>query len=124
MRVQMDEPEEHARRLRVALGQALRRARLRAGMRNQDLLAERLETSQQTISRYENGDLTALDDVVALEDALGLGRGALLIDAGYAPKAVDVIDLIRRDTSITDYRREVILDLYERGRERAAQEAD
>lgn len=93
-------------------------------MRNQDVLAERLETTQQTISRYELGDLTTLDDVVAIEDALGLGRGALLIDAGYVPRDVDVLDLIRRDTSITHDRRELILEIYERGRERAAQEID
>lgn len=93
-------------------------------MRNQDLLAERLGTTQQTISRYELGDLATLDDVVAIEDALELGRGALLIDAGYVPEDVDVLELIRRDTSLTEDRRELILDAYERGRERAAREPD
>jgi len=115
----VDEPTEAARRLRRALGRALRDARLGAGLRNQDLLAERLDTTQQTISRYENGDLDSLDDVVAVEDALNLGRGALLIDAGYVPSDVDVLDLIRRDTSISDDRREVIIEVYQRSREKA-----
>lgn len=120
MRVDMDEPTEHARRLRAALGQALRDARTRAGLRNQDLLAELLGTTQQTVSRYENGDLTTLDDVVAIEDALGLGRGALLVAAGYVPEDIDVLDLIRRDLSITENRRELIIEVYETGRARAA----
>lgn len=124
MRVQMDETGESARRLRIALGQALRNARLRAGLRKQEHLADRLGTTQQTVSRWELGELVSLDDLVAVEDMLDLGRGALLVDAGYAPRDVDVLELIRSDTSITADRRDLILDIYEKGRERAAQEAD
>lgn len=120
----MDEPTEPARRLRVALGAALRKARTRAGLSNQDLLAERMGTTQQTVSRYETGDLSDLDVVIAIEDALHLGRGALLSEAGYVPLDVDVIDMIRRDISITDDRRELIIEIYENGRRRAARGAD
>jgi ribosome-binding protein aMBF1 (putative translation factor) len=65
------------------LGQAIRRARLGAGL-TQEQLGYRLDTPQSVVSTWESGTLCLrIETVHGIEVALGLAPGALLIAGGY-----------------------------------------
>lgn len=66
--------------LRAALGQAIRRGR---GELSQAELGRRVGRPQGSISMWESGtNVPSLEKLFDLEAALGLCRGALLVDAG------------------------------------------
>lgn len=69
----------------LALGVAIRRARLAAGL-TQVGLSERTGIPQNHISAYERGTraFPGAERLIALEDALGLPRGALRAVSGWA----------------------------------------
>lgn len=84
-------------------------------------LASATRTNQTTISQYERAvTRPSLDTVVALEEALGLRRGSLLVAAGYVEVGapVTVEDAIREDPGIDDIAREYLLALLARARTR------
>src|SRR5438067_721174 len=67
-----------------ALGEAIRSARLYAGVWTQQELADLLGVGQTTVSRWERGaEALRLSSVVAVENALGVPRGSILRGAGY-----------------------------------------
>jgi transcriptional regulator with XRE-family HTH domain len=112
--------------LRVRIGAAIRSARKRAGLPNQEALGDLIGAAQTTASRWERGSpegVLTLDDVVAIEDVLDLPRGQLFMAGGYVPKVESPSDAIKLDTGISDEAREYLLDLYERARKRKAAEA-
>jgi transcriptional regulator with XRE-family HTH domain len=107
-----DDRTDELRSLGDALGAAISGARRRAGTRQVDL-GPRIGVTQATVSRWEQGELPSLDQVVAIEDALGLARGELLVAAGYAPATAPLAEAIRADTTLADdIDREAMLELY------------
>jgi transcriptional regulator with XRE-family HTH domain len=87
-----------------ALGAAIRRAR---GDRSQSELARRLEVTQSTVSIWESGDrVPFLEQMLELEDALGVPRGRLATEAGFvgansAPLPEAVSNLVLHDDSVS-----------------------
>jgi transcriptional regulator with XRE-family HTH domain len=71
------------------LGQALRQARLRAGL-TQAALGRRVGYSRSTIANAESGDLRAAEFYRRCDAALGT-RGLLTRRAGPAPRAADLL---------------------------------
>lgn len=118
-------PPDDVAMLRAQIGLAIKDARRRAGLPNQKALGDLVGIAQTTVSRWERGapdGVLTLDDVIALEDALDLPRGVLLTEAGYVPPSTDPMVLIQRDPTISDDRREYLLELYELSRYRKAAE--
>lgn len=76
--------------------------RIRRGKMSQTELAKSIGLKQNTISDWENGiSLPTLDQVRALEDALDLPVGGLLLNAGYVE--TDGIEAaIRADEALGD----------------------
>jgi len=108
-----DDRTQQMRDLARALGIGIRAARKRAGARTQADLGDRVGVTQGTVSRWELGELPDLDQLVAIENALGLARGELLVAAGYAPATTPVAEAIRADTTLADdIDREAMLELY------------
>lgn len=67
----------------TAIGVALDRALELTGL-SQRTLAERIGVKQPTISKWTRGESEpSLDTIADIEEALGLRRGYLLVDAGY-----------------------------------------
>lgn len=97
--------------LRLHLGRAIRDARKLAKL-TQDDLAALLQTTQATLSRWELGDVLTLDQVCAIEDALRLTRGHLLVAAGYVPLGTSTEDVVRLDPGLDALDKEALLLLY------------
>lgn len=116
----MGKPTDAAtRQINEAVGTAIAKARKAAGW-SQSQLGAAVGREQATVSDWENGTSSVpIPMVVAIAEVLGLGPGALFIAAGLVPEAEDVLDRVRRDMSITEDRRELIIEIYEKGRERA-----
>ncbi len=75
-----------------AIGDALRRARTANGVA-QDALAPQVGVTQGAVSGWEQGrSEPSLDQIGALEKALGLRRGQLLIEAGYVDANVSSVE--------------------------------
>lgn len=103
-----EEAQELARRLGVCIKTA-------RGERTQAWLAEAIGAGDQsTVSDYEVGrSRVNLDQVVAIEDALGLHRGQLLVASGYVPEVQNAEDAIKLDPNLTDrFDRQALLLLY------------
>jgi len=108
-----------ARRLNERVGGAIAKAR-KARDISQTQLGEAIGEAQATVSDYELGKTTVpIPVVVKIQHALDLGDGALFVASDLVPEAKDILDLIRRDPTITDDRRDLIIEIYESGRMRA-----
>ena len=82
----------------VPLGEVIREVR---GTLTQDDLADAVGTDQGTVSRWERGNLRpTLDDLRAIEDALGLHHGAIVRRAGYVEDLTSVKAALEADPSI------------------------
>lgn len=82
----------------MMLGAAIREVR---GNLTQDELAAKLNTDQGTVSRWENGKLRPdLNDIKAIEDAVGVPHGTVLRRAGYIAEVVTVEDALEADASV------------------------
>jgi transcriptional regulator with XRE-family HTH domain len=82
------------------VGDALREWRTAKGL-SQTEVAELTTKSQRNISRIELGGDIELDDLVAIEDGLGVMRGTILRLSGHVEDAVTVEDLIATDPTLT-----------------------
>lgn len=121
----MGRPADTAvRQTNEAMGAAIAKARKALGW-SQSQLGVAVDREQATVSDWEKGETSVpLPVVVKIQDALGLGTGALFIAAGLVPETEDALDLIRRDPTITDDRRDLIIEIYENGRRRASAQRD
>lgn len=109
-------------RLYKRVGAAIAAARGRRGL-SQGQLASAVGSKQTNISDYERGITPVpLHTLVAIVEALGDPPGRFYDEAGLVPLSSDPIDGIRADGSISDDRRELIIEIYETGRARAAQQ--
>lgn len=96
------------------LGAAIRRHREAAGW-SQDTLAEAAHLLQGQISNWERAtrSVPGIDDLAAIEDAMGLIPGTLLVEAGYARLPSSAREMLRMDPALSPERREIVLDLYD-----------
>lgn len=110
---------------RGPLGTALRKFRRRVGT-SQDALADESGVPQHQISRIERGLLSpTLEEVAALERALGIGKGALLIASGAIEIALTFEDAVEQDPTLSEEAKWFMLDAYHGHlRRSAAQDAD
>lgn len=84
-------------------------------------LAEKTGIRQTQISRFENehaGSEPSLDQLAALEDAMGVERGTVLTVAGYIREAATADRVLFTDPTLEPELVDVVLDAY-----RAAQRA-
>lgn len=82
----------------VSLGQAIRELR---GQLTQVELAARVKTDQGTVSRWEHGNLKPeLDDLKAIEEAVGAPHGTIVRRCGYVAELVTVEDALQADPTI------------------------
>jgi HTH-type transcriptional regulator, cell division transcriptional repressor len=96
----------------MGLGPAIRDARSAAGL-SQLALADRAELlDQPAISHWENGTrIPSLEELSALEGALELSRGALLLAAGFV-ETVGVEMAIAGDPNLDSLHRELLVETY------------
>lgn len=91
----------------MALGAAIRTAR---GRTTQEKLAELLETDQSRVSKWERDHhRPSLEEVRAIEDALGRPRGFILVQAGLVELPQGLEDQIALDERLSDGERELLL---------------
>lgn len=78
----------------------------------QEMLAERTGFRQTQISRWERTNEPSLDELAALEKAMGVAPGTVLRAAGYVrePKTVD--EVIHTDPNLMPELLGVVLDAY------------
>lgn len=74
--------------------------------------AERLGLAQGHWSRWESHREPDLDTIEAIERALELPHGLLILRAGYVTGSDRPEDIIERDPRLSDYERRVVLDFY------------
>ena len=80
----------------TTLGQAIKMTRTRLGF-TQVEIAEALDIPQSHLSRWElDKAVPSLEQVGALEVALGVRRGALLVQAGYVDSGITDIEIALR----------------------------
>jgi transcriptional regulator with XRE-family HTH domain len=93
---------------------------------SQDALADMSGVPQHQISRFERGKLSpTLEEVAALERALDLEKGALLIAAQAIDRALTFEDAVHQDPILSQDAKEFVLDWYGGYvRKSAAQDAD
>lgn len=109
---------------RTALGAAIRRHR-EERRTTQTELGDQSELGQKRISDLESGKHSpGLDEVAALERALGLTRGALLIEAGYCTIATTIADVVGLDPALTAYGRALVLTAYDAALQASAKERE
>lgn len=95
----------------VAFGSAVADA---LGARTQTWLAGELGIDGGHMSRIVAGKVgVALDMVVKIEDALGVGRGALLRAAGYVDDDSTVLGAITADRALTPEQKRTLRNVYE-----------
>jgi transcriptional regulator with XRE-family HTH domain len=71
-----------------AIGAAIAAARVTAGLPTQQDLASLIGAHTSAVSRYETGRSRPPDDVlIRIEEALGLRRGQILVEAGLVDPA-------------------------------------
>ena len=106
---------------RTPLARAITTVRKRQSM-TQEQVEALTGIPQVTLSRWENGAQPALDDLVRLEDGLGVARGAILREAGYvAAEPRTVGEVIDYDPTLTERFRALVWSIY---REAQALSAD
>lgn len=117
--------DREAERLYQRLGAEIEKAFTTRGW-SQRQLGDAIGEAQTTVSDYKQAKVRVpLDVVVAIEDALGLTRGELLIDAGYVDvDALATTLAIERDLALDDGFRQLLLDLYRFAVERSATDED
>lgn len=99
-------------------GAALGRMRQRAGL-TQAALAEEIGSKQSTLSSWERGEFEPPPDAVfSMEKALECKGGALSRLLGYVPldtdsQAISVEEAIAVDPALDEYRRELLIGIYE-----------
>jgi transcriptional regulator with XRE-family HTH domain len=95
-----------------ALGRAIATVRRRLGMTQQQVAAA-TGVPQVTLSRWENGAHPSLGDIARLEEGLGIGRGAILREAGYVADAPrTVAEVIDSDPTLDDRVRGLVWSIY------------
>jgi transcriptional regulator with XRE-family HTH domain len=103
----------------MPLHQAIRSAY--KGRARQEDLAEWLGVGQPTVSRWARGEVVpSVHEIAALEDALGLRRGWILIASGFVDPASDVEGAIDLDPVLSDDSRHLLKTLYRAATEQAA----
>lgn len=97
--------------LLARVGQAIRAERQAARI-TQEELAERVEVDQSTISGWERATgLVGIDQIAAVEQALGIPAGTVLRRARYLPE-IDTVWAIQSDPAISAETRRVLSDVY------------
>lgn len=105
----------------MGFGAAIRGSRKAAGLTQTELkdrLRERdpkTTIDQSVISRWENespGRAPDLDDLAALEDALDLPRGGLLVRSGFVAEVVSVELAVMTDQRLDDQGRQLLINAY------------
>ncbi len=98
----------------VSFAKALAGA-LQIGSMSQAELARQIDVHPSTIGRWVDGrPLDQLDQVAAMEDALGLRRGQLFIDAGYVDVDIpSARSAIEHDGTLSPMLRRIVLDAYD-----------
>lgn len=119
-----DRVDEHDAQLYGRLGAEIARARQQHGMSQTDL-GGAIGRSQRQVSAYESGEsATPIHVVTAIERALRLTGGSLLIGAGIVDEVVDGLDAIRSDPRLDELDRGNLVYLYERSLSRSAPAAN
>ena len=82
--------------------------------RTEKWLANELAVDPSTLSRWLNGqvDIT-LNDLIRIEQALGVGRGRLLRRAGLVDELDCVRDAIETDRDLSRGHRRILLRIYD-----------
>ncbi len=94
----------------IRIGAAIRRRR---GTMSQSVLAAQVGVNQSTVSQWELGTMALpIGSLLALERALGLEPGDLLVTAGLVADTPSVPTAIRADVSLSDDDQAVLVRLY------------
>lgn len=97
---------------RTELARAIREAY--TGRFTQSELARLLGVAQNSVSRWATGDVEpCLDDIAAIEQVCGVGRGHILRSAGFVVDHHDVESALASDHRLDDARRELLLAAYQ-----------
>ena len=78
----------------------------------QDMLAERTGFRQTQISRWERTNEPSLDELAALEKAMGVAPGTVLRAAGYVKDAKTVDEVVHTDPNLAPELVGVVLQAY------------
>lgn len=91
----------------MALGASIRKAR---GRTTQEALAQAMKTDQSRVSKWERDHhRPTLEEIRAIEDAVGRPRGFILVHAGLVTLPRGIEDQIALDPRLTDVSRTAIL---------------
>lgn len=116
--------EDDVRQINEAMGAAITRAR-KGREWTQEKLGAAVGRAQATINDWEKGkSAIALPDIRAVADALDCGTDSLFESAGLISSGDDLVDRIRRDATIEDTRKDVLVELVEASRARLAGQLD
>lgn len=104
----------------MTLGQAIKTLRNSVPMTQKELVAK-IDGSkadskiiQDVLSRFEQGErIPTLRDVCAIEEALGVPRGQILIMAGYVEGVASVLQAIAADPELTESGKSMMRQAYQ-----------
>lgn len=100
---------------KTPMGHTIRRLREAARISGKEL-GDKAGLTQSRVSELELGQYAPkLDEVEALEQAFGLPRGGLLIEAGWLTLPTTAIDLIRVDPELSPGWRKIVAGAYRTG---------
>lgn len=107
-------PPDEKGQLALEVGRAIRRARSASKLSAQQALADVLGVEQTTVSKWERGEVLAeLPQIMAVERALGLERGTILVLAGLVTLAPGQTERsLLSDPNLTDESRAALLTFY------------
>jgi transcriptional regulator with XRE-family HTH domain len=103
----------------MSIGSAIRTIRVSIPMTQTELVAKvnpktsTVKILQDVLSRFETGEKTPTpDDLAALEDAMNIPRGRILITAGYVLEIGSVPAAIAADSALNEEGRQSMLLTY------------
>lgn len=96
----------------VTVGRTIKRLREAAGV-SQEALGAALGIDQTGVGKIESGQRAlTVERLLRIEDALGLDRGAIVLDAGLVPGAGTVEAAVLSDRGLTPVMRRSLLVFY------------